>query len=74
MTDNWEVVTATPHDRGNPDDGASETTLVAGPEDEARRVYADTVATAGEHGYTHVTLRRDGVDVESWPQATGWTV
>ena len=45
-----------------------------GPEDEARRVYADTISSADEHGYASVKLTRDGVDVETWPQATGWTV
>ena len=70
----WEVVASTLHDRGNPDNGAEETSLVRGPEDEARRVYADTTAQAAQHGYDHVTLRRDGEDIESWPQATGWTV
>lgn len=70
----WEVVAATLHDPGNPADGAEETSLVQGPEDQARRVYADTTAQAADRGYAYVTLRRDGDDVESWPQATGWTV
>lgn len=73
-TDVWEVVAAKLYDRGNPDDGAEETSIAQGPEDEARRVYADTTARAAEHGYEYVRLRHDGSDVESWPQATGWTV
>ncbi|MEH3139473.1 MAG: hypothetical protein PGN37_04675 [Mycobacterium kyogaense] len=74
MTEHWQVVAATPHDPGNPDNGAQETSLVDGPEDEARRVYADTISSADEHGYVSVKLTRDGVDVETWPQAAGWTV
>ena len=70
----WEVVAATLHDRGNPADGAEETSLVRGSEDEARRVYADAAGQADEHGYEYIKLRYDGNDVESWPQATGWTV
>lgn len=70
----WEVVVGTLYDRGNPADGAQESALVQGPEDEARRVYADATGEAAERGYEYVRLRRDGTDVESWPQATGWTV
>ncbi|MEW5811895.1 MAG: hypothetical protein AB1925_20880 [Actinomycetota bacterium] len=74
MTEHWQVRAATLHDRGNPDNGAEETVVVDGSEAEARRVYADTISAADEHGYAFVKLQRDGVDVESWPQATGWTV
>lgn len=70
----WEVVVGKLYDRGNPADGAEENALVRGAEDEARRVYADAAAQAAERGYEYVRLRRDGDDVESWPQATGWTV
>ncbi|ORB29296.1 hypothetical protein [Mycolicibacterium parafortuitum] len=70
----WEVVTATAYDRGNPAAGAEETTVARGGEHEARRVYADTTAEAGERGYEYVRLRCEGRDVESWPQQTGWTV
>jgi hypothetical protein len=70
----WEVVAATLHDRGNPADGAEETSLVQGSEDEARRVYADATAQAAEQGYEYVKLRHNGDEVGSWPQATGWTV
>jgi hypothetical protein len=70
----WEVVAAKLYDRGNPDDGAEETCIAQGPEDEARRVYADTTAQAAQHDYAYVALRHGGSDVESWPQATGWTV
>lgn len=73
MANNWDVIAATLYDRGNPDGGAEESSLVEGTEEEARRVYADTVAAAADRGYASVRLRRDGVDVESWPQATGWT-
>ncbi|MGE0216689.1 hypothetical protein [Mycolicibacterium sp.] len=69
----WEVVVATLHDRGDPANGAETTALVQGSEAEARRVYADQVAEAAEHGYHWVKLRRGGAEVESWPQATGWT-
>jgi hypothetical protein len=72
--DDWEVVVGKAYDRGNPADGAEETVVVHGSEAEARRVYADTVATAADRGYEYVTLRSGGRDVESWPQATGWTV
>lgn len=74
MTETWDVIAATLYDRGNPDGGAEESSLVEGTEEEARRVYADTSAAAADRGYASVRLRRDGVDVESWPQATGWTV
>lgn len=70
----WEVVTATPYDRGDPADGAQETSLAQASEDEARRVFADTIADAAERGYEYVRLRRGGEDVEYWPQRTGWTV
>ncbi|MBB2988932.1 hypothetical protein FHR72_000389 [Mycolicibacterium iranicum] len=70
----WEVVVATLYDRGDPANGAEETSVVRGPEAEARRVYADTTAQAGERGYDYVRLRCSGADVESWPQETGWTV
>jgi hypothetical protein len=70
----WEVVAATLHDRGDAEQGTQETSVARGSEDEARRVYADTSAQAADKGYQYVVLRCDGVDVESWPQATGWTV
>lgn len=70
----WQVVAATPYDRGDPADGAQESSIAEGPEDEARRVYADTVAQAADRGYQYVALRHNGADVESWPQRTGWTV
>jgi hypothetical protein len=73
-TATWQVVAAKPYDRGNPADGAEETSIAEGPEDETRRVYADTVAQAADRGYEYVVLRRGGEDVESWPQRTGWTV
>jgi hypothetical protein len=69
----WEVVVATLYDRGDPADGAAESVIVHGPEAEARRVYADTVAGADEGGYEYVRLRSGGRDIETWPQATGWT-
>ena len=37
-------------------------------------LFTDTTAQAGERGYEYVRLRHDGRDVESWPQAAGWTV
>ncbi|WP_193045180.1 hypothetical protein [Mycolicibacterium baixiangningiae] len=70
----WQVVTAKLYDRGDPANGAEETSIAEGPEDETRRVYADTVAQAADRGYQYVTLRHNGEDVESWPQRTGWTV
>lgn len=73
-TATWQVIAATPYDRGDPSGGAEETSIAEGPEDEARRVFADTVAAAADRGYQYVVLRRGGVDVESWPQQTGWTV
>jgi hypothetical protein len=71
--DVWEVVTAKPYDRGNPADGAAEDVVAEAGEAEARRVYADQAAVAADMGYEYVKLRCNGRDVESWPQATGWT-
>jgi hypothetical protein len=71
--DDWEVVVAEVYDPGNADNGAEEAVIVSGPEAEARRVYADTVAVAADGGYEYVRLRSGGRDVESWPPATGWT-
>lgn len=73
-TEVWEVVVAKSYDRGNPAKGAEETPVARGAEDEARRVYADTVAEAADEDYAYVKLRHNSDDVESWPQATGWTV
>jgi hypothetical protein len=73
-TDTWEVVVATLYDRGDPSKGAQERSLVQGSEEEARRVYTDTTATATDEGYASVKLRNRDSDVESWPQETGWTV
>jgi hypothetical protein len=70
----WRVVVGRLHDPGNSENGAEETVLVQGAEDEARRVYADTVATAGRDGYAYVTLRSGDRDVESWPPLSGWTL
>ncbi|TFV57594.1 hypothetical protein E4P42_14395 [Mycobacterium sp. PS03-16] len=70
----WEVVAARPYDKGDTAQGAEEISLATGPEDEARRIYHDTAGQAADQGYEYVSLRRDGVEVESWPQATGWTV
>jgi hypothetical protein len=67
------VVIAKAHDAGNPAEGAEESVLVNGPEAEARRVYADTVATAADSGYEYVKLRAKGREVDWWPPATGWT-
>jgi hypothetical protein len=72
-TATWEVVAATLYDRGDPANGAEETSIAEAPEGEARRVYADTVAQAADRGYRYVALRHNGADVESWPQRTGWT-
>jgi hypothetical protein len=69
----WEVVTAKPVNRGDADDGASEDVVARGPEDECRRVFADTVAVAAGEGYQYVVLRSGGQDVDSWPPLTGWT-
>ncbi|MGE2729619.1 hypothetical protein [Mycolicibacterium vaccae] len=74
MDELWEVVVADAYDRGDPSAGAQETSLVRGSEAEARRVYADTVAEAAEHGHDSIRLRCGGTDVETWPQETGWTV
>jgi hypothetical protein len=72
-TGQWDVVVAEPYDRGDPASGAQERVVVHGAEAEARRVFADTVAVAADEHYAYVRLRADGRDVESWPQATGWT-
>jgi hypothetical protein len=70
----WQVLAAKLYDRGDPANGAEETLIAEGPEDETRRVFADTTAQAADRGYEYVVLRHDGRDVESWPQRTGWTV
>jgi hypothetical protein len=67
------VVVGELHDPGNPANGSEESLLVQGPEPEARRVYAETVAEAADRGYEYVKLWSCGQDVESWPQRTGWT-
>ena len=62
----WEVVTAKPVNRGDADDGASEDVVARGPEDECRRVFADTVAVASAENYQYVVLRSGRQDVDSW--------
>lgn len=69
----WEVVTAKPVNRGDAGDGAFEDVVASGPEDECRRVFADTVAVASAEGYQYVVLRSGGQDVDSWPPLIGWT-
>lgn len=69
----WEVVVARVFDQGNPAEGAEEDVLASSAEAEARRVYANAVAEAADAGYAYVRLRSEGREVESWPQATGWT-
>ena len=49
-SDDWEVVVAELHDRGNAANGVETSVLVHGQEAEARRVYADAVAVAAERG------------------------
>lgn len=70
---NWEVVVAGSSTFGDPQD-IKEEILMRGSEDEARRVYVDRTADAAERGHAYVKLRRDGTDVETWPQRSGWTV
>jgi hypothetical protein len=72
-SDDWKVVVAELHDRGNAANGVQTSVLVHGKEAEARRVYADAVAVAAERGYEYVKLRAGGHDVDSWPPLTGWT-
>lgn len=74
MDEVWEVVVGDAYDAGDPSNGAQESSLIRGSESEARRVYADSVAVAADQGHAYVKLRRDGADVETWPQVTGWTV
>lgn len=69
----WEVVTAKAVNRGDAGDGASEDVVARGPEEECRRVFADTVARANADGFQYVVLRAGGQDVDSWPPLTGWT-
>jgi hypothetical protein len=69
----WEVVTAKAVNRGDAGDGASEDVVARGPEEECRRVFADTVARANADGFQYVVLRTGGQDVDSWPPLTGWT-
>lgn len=70
----WEVVAGDSYDPGNPGNGAEEQLIVRGSEDEARRVYADSIAEAADRGHAYIKLRRAGADVETWPKPTGWTV
>lgn len=72
----WEVVAGgDSYDPGDPGNGAEEQLILRGSEEEARRVYADSVAEAAERGHAYVTLRCGGGDIERWPpQRTGWTV
>jgi len=70
----WEVVAGDSYDPGNPRNGAEEQVIVRGSEDEARRVYADSIAEAADRGHGYVKLRCAGADVETWPKPTGWTV
>ena len=70
----WEVIAGDSYDPGDPGNGAEEQLILRGSEEEARRVYADSVAEAAERGHAYVTLRCGGGDVERWPQRTGWTV
>jgi hypothetical protein len=70
----WEVVAGNSYDPGDPDNGAQEQVILRGDEEEARRVYADTISEAAERGHAYVKLRCAGGDVETWPQLTGWTV
>ena len=69
----WDVVVGRAVNPGDPEDGAAEEVIASAPEDEARRVYADTVAGAAAEKYAYVKLRAGSREVESWPQATGWT-
>jgi hypothetical protein len=69
----WEVVVERAYNPGDPADGAEAEVLMKGPEPEARRVYADTVAVAAEQHYARVLLRSGGQNVEFWPQKAGWT-
>lgn len=75
MTDagEWEVVVVVTHSPGDASDALSESVVMRGSEDEARRVYADTVADAHDRGYHQIRLTSGGREVELWPEATGWT-
>jgi len=73
MSDEWSVVVVRATLGGDETQGLQEAVVVQGPEDEARRVYADQVAVAADNGYHRVRLTHAGEDVESWPPATGWT-
>lgn len=69
----WQVVVERVYNAGDPTGGSEADVLMQGPESEARRVYADTVAVAAEQHYERVLLRSGTETVESWPQETGWT-
>lgn len=69
----WEVVVERVYNPGDPADGSEAEVLMQGPESEARRVYADTVAVAAEQHYARVLLRSGEETVEFWPQKSGWT-
>jgi len=71
--DEWFVVVVRATLGGDEGQGVRETVVVHGSEDEARRVYADQVASAAENDYRQVRLAHAGVDVDLWPPATGWT-
>lgn len=70
----WEVVVSKLYNPADRSDGAEETSIVQGAEDEARRVFADQTAEAADRGYDFVRLTCNGQVVERWQQATGWTV
>lgn len=74
MAEIWEVVAGDSYDAGDPSNGAQEQLIVRGSEDEARRVYGDSIAVASERGHAYIKLRRGGTEVETWPEMTGWTV
>ncbi|KAA0109765.1 hypothetical protein [Mycolicibacterium sp. P1-5] len=74
MDNIWEVVAGDSYDPGNPSNGAQEQVILRGNEEEARRVYADSISEAAERGHAYVKLRCGGGDVETWPPPTGWTV
>jgi hypothetical protein len=72
-SDEWSVVVVRATLGGDETQGMQETVVVQGPEEEARRVYADQVAVAADNDYRRVRLCHGDEDVDLWPPATGWT-
>lgn len=66
MGEKWDVVVEETNDRGNPHSDWQPITRVQRSEEGARKMFATARAAAPGCGDRSVTLRCDGVAVESW--------